>query len=94
MESAKGGHNHVKKPRRSRKSGRPTYTVSTDKHQGPKKGPSARQEQRKASSGERKKRPTTRTSIFVFTDQMQIPAKFAQSMQIPAKQRPPAVNSG
>jgi hypothetical protein len=35
-----------------------TYQVSTDKHQGPKKGPSARQEQRKASSGE--KRPTTR----------------------------------
>jgi hypothetical protein len=33
---------------------------------------------------------------FFFTDQseMQIPAKFAQSMQIPAKQRPPTVNSG
>jgi hypothetical protein len=54
----------VKKPQRSRKSGRPTHTVSTDKHQGPKKGPSARQEQRKASSGERQKRPTTRTTNF------------------------------
>jgi hypothetical protein len=43
--------------------------VSTDKHQGLKKGPSARREQRKASSGERKKRPTTRTanvSLFFF----------------------------
>jgi hypothetical protein len=52
----------VKKPHESTKSGKPTYTVSTDKHQGPKKGPSARREQRKVSSGERKKRPTTRTA--------------------------------
>jgi hypothetical protein len=57
----------MKKPQRSMKSGEPTYTVSMDKHQGPKKGPSARRKQRKASSGERKKRPTTRTANFFFT---------------------------
>jgi hypothetical protein len=38
--------------------------VSTDKHQGPKKGPSARREQRKASSGGRKKCPTRTTDVF------------------------------
>jgi hypothetical protein len=62
----------MKRPRKSTKSGKPTYTVSTNKHQGLKKGPSARREQRKASSGERKKHPTTRTAnvfflLFFFT---------------------------
>jgi hypothetical protein len=37
----------VKSPRKSTNSGKPTYTVSMEKHQGPKKGPSARREQRK-----------------------------------------------
>jgi hypothetical protein len=40
--------------------------VSTDKHQGPKKGPSTRRRQRKKSSGdENQKRPTT--WIFFFS---------------------------
>jgi hypothetical protein len=43
---------------------------------------------------ERNARQQEQQFFIFFTDQMQIPAKFAQSMQIPAKQRPPAVNSG
>jgi hypothetical protein len=75
VESAKGGHNRVKKPHESTKSGKPTYTVSTDKHQGPKKCPSTRRRQRKKSSGDKsKKRPTTATFFFTqalnSTDQL------------------------
>jgi hypothetical protein len=83
MESAKGGQNRVKKPQRSRKSARPTYTVSTDKHQGPKKGPSARQEQRKASSGERKKRPTIRTANFFFYPKVNSPNEMSAATPDP-----------
>jgi hypothetical protein len=51
----------------------------------------------------RKRNARQQEQQFFFTDQneisethmaLQILAKFAQSMQIPAKQRPPAVNSG
>jgi hypothetical protein len=58
----------VKRPRRTKKSSEPIYTVSTDKHQGPKKGPSARREQRKASSGseESQHSPMRKTYLSLF----------------------------
>jgi hypothetical protein len=91
----------VKKPQRSKKSGRTTYTVSTDKHQESKKGPSARREQRKASSGseESQDSPMRKTYIslspfFFFFCKNQNPAKFGLARANPAKSTNKMARSG
>jgi hypothetical protein len=63
----KGGHHHVKKPHESTKSGKPTYTVSMDKHQGPKKCLRTRWRQQKKSSGDKSKKHLT-TETFFFRE--------------------------